>query len=193
MLAAVVCILTAGQACFAGQSNSGLRVQIIQGNGARNKVGEIPPDPITVQILNRQNRPVPNATVTFTAPLQGPSGSFANGSNVLRVTTDFEGRALATFYQANSIEGPYLIQIRAEYQGLSATAAVRQNNVAVREAASSSKKKLIIVILAAVGAAGAAAVAAGGGGGESSNPNSGPPPAGPPAISFGGATVGAPQ
>src|SRR5439155_25966239 len=112
--------------------------------------------PITVMVTDSNNQPVTGATVVFTAPGSGPSGTFANGAQSLTVFTD-DGRASAVEYHPNSISGEYQIQVRAEYLGRIAFAKVRQRNV---ERKSNHR---FITILAVAGAAVGGAIALSGG------------------------------
>jgi hypothetical protein len=53
--------------------------------------------------------PVDGATVTFTAPSSGASGTFANGTITDTETTNALGIANATLFKANSIAGNYTV------------------------------------------------------------------------------------
>ena len=91
-------------------------------------------------------------------------------------------------YRPNSVEGSYTIQVRAEYQGESAMATVRQSNVLVKKSKMSSKRKYVFVALAGAGAAIAASGLSGGGGGGGNSGTSVRPPT--PTITFGGSSIG---
>ncbi len=173
------------------QSTEGLRVQVVEGSGAQNIVEQIPATPLSVRVVDRNNRPVRGATVVFTSPSAGPSGDFANGQNVLSTLTDEEGIALAPQYRPNDVLGSYEIRVRADYLGQNASNSIRQTNVA-------QKKSLgkIIAIMAVAGAAGAAgaALAARKGAGGAASPSTSPTPVpgGGPTITFGGSSVAGP-
>jgi uncharacterized repeat protein (TIGR01451 family) len=49
--------------------------------------------------------PVPGIVVTFTAPLSGATGTFANSTNTTQTTTNASGVATATVFTANTTEG----------------------------------------------------------------------------------------
>ena len=65
---------------FAAQDGALLRLLAIQGSQAENIVSQ-PARPIMVRVVDRNDRPVPDATVVFSAPMSGPGGDFADGSN----------------------------------------------------------------------------------------------------------------
>ena len=183
------CFLLMAQSILHGQSDLGLRIQIVAGNGAQNTIETIPPTAITIRVVDRDNRPVHGATVVFTAPEAGPSGDFPNGLNTLTTITDEDGLAIAPQYRANDIPGRYLIGVRADYLGEFVSAAIRQSNATPKK----SLGKLIMITTAAAGAAGAALVLRKGGGGGSTSSSTATPSPTAPTISFGSATVAAPQ
>src|SRR5262249_2960405 len=88
-----------------------LQIIIVQGEGARNLVQQVPPEPLVVRVEDG-GRPVLGATVIFTAPAAGPSGQFANGSANLVLTTDQSGLAVADGFHPNAIAGSYQIGVR---------------------------------------------------------------------------------
>ena len=60
---------------------------------------------IQVEVLDAQSKPVPNLTVTFTAPPTGASATFPSGNTAI---TDASGRAAASI-AANSVAGQYTV------------------------------------------------------------------------------------
>jgi hypothetical protein len=175
------------------QSGIGVTIQIQEGNNVQNVVDKDAPKPIVVRVMDRTGRPLPEATVLFSAPETGPGGNFASESNPVIVFTDQQGVATAPQYHANSMEGSYRIQVQASYMGESSTTPITQTNIAQKK----SSKKLLIFTAVAGGAAAAAlgAMKGGGSGGGSSTPStpSNPGSSTPPTITFGGTTIGAPQ
>jgi hypothetical protein len=167
------------------QSEVGLRLRIVQGEGNRNVIGQTAAVPIAVRVTDRDDRPISGATVVFTAPDKGASGDF-DGEVSLRVLTDEKGTATVKNYRPNRVEGRYPILVQAEYMGELATGIMVQNNLAAKK----SHTKMIAIV-AAAGAVGAAAFAAKGGGGGSSS--SGSPSSPLPTITFGTATVNGPR
>jgi hypothetical protein len=179
-----VCLLILCPWTFAGQQ-AGLKIIVVGGSGQENVINEIPPEPLSVRIVNAANLPVTGATVVFTTPPTGPGGAFPTGPS-FNTVSDEQGQALGLLYRPNSIEGSYMIQVRAEYMGESAMATIRQSNVLVKKSKVSGKRKFVIALVAGAGAAIAASSLSGGGNGSSSAP------AGPakPTITFGGSSIG---
>jgi hypothetical protein len=189
--AVITCLLVVAQSLAAGQSGLGLRAIVVQGNGARNIIEQIPPTPLIVRVVDRNDRPVPGATVVFSAPEAGPSGDFANGMGSLTTLTDENGLAAAPHFAPNASEGAYQIAVRAQYLDEVALTRIAQTNVAPKK----SFAKMIVILAAAGGAAAGAAVLAGrsSSGSPASAPSAPASPVTTPAISFGGATVGTPR
>jgi hypothetical protein len=184
---AIVVALMLVEFASASQSDLGLRIQVLEGSGRQNTLERIAPTPVRVRVVDRNNRPISNATVVFAAPGSGPGGDFVNGSSSIIVFTDEQGVVAAPDFLANAVEGPYQFQVRASYMEETAVVAVRQNNVVPR------KSKKIVVIMAVAGAAAGAAFATRGGGSESGSPTSPPPAVPAPTVSFGGSSVGGPR
>jgi hypothetical protein len=178
-----VCLLFIAQSGLAEQAEVGLRLQIVQGNGTQNVVDQKAEVPISVRVTDRNNRPIPGATVVFTAPDKGASGDFG-GQNTLRILTNENGLAVAHNYRPNRIEGRYPILVQAEYMGELATGIMVQTNVIGKK----SHGKMI-AIAAVAGAVGVALVARGGGSGGGSTPSATTVPT----ITFGQSSVGGPK
>jgi hypothetical protein len=170
-----------------------LKIIVVGGSGAQNLINQVPPEPFAVRIVDANDRPVTGATVVFTAPSAGPGGAFPTGS-AFSTFSDEEGRALGVLYRPNTVEGSYMIQVRAEYMGEVAAASIRQSNVITKASGRSINRKLVIAVVAGAGAAIAAAGLGGGGGnggsGGGSNSTPGPPPAATPTITFGSSSIG---
>ena len=121
-----------------------LNLVIVEGDGAINNIQQRVAREVIVQVNDENNRPVGGAVIAFALPASGPGGTFANGTNLLTVTTDASGRATAGF-TPNSVAGSFRVTVNASFQGQTATAVVAQTN--------------------ALAAAGAGATAAGAGAG----------------------------
>jgi hypothetical protein len=66
--------------------------------------------PLVATVLDKGSNPVSGATVTFTAPTTGPSGTFANGTITTMATTNANGVATSTTFTANgTVGGPYIV------------------------------------------------------------------------------------
>ncbi len=63
--------------------------------------------PFSVTLQDPFGVPIPGTPVTFTAPSTGASGTFANGTNTVTITTNGSGVATATPFTANGISGAY--------------------------------------------------------------------------------------
>jgi hypothetical protein len=172
---------------------AGLRITIVEGEGAINNVRQrVNREPI-VQVEDNNRKPIAGAVVVFLLPDQGASGTFPDGSHMLMTVTDNQGRAVARGIRPNSQSGPMQIRVNASFQGLTASSAITQTNVAGAAAASgfaglSTAAKIAIVLGIAGGAAAAATIIATHTGGSST-------PAAPPPIVIapgGSPTVGAP-
>jgi hypothetical protein len=66
--------------------------------------------PLVATVLDSGSNPVSGATVTFTAPSSGASGTFANGTTTDTETTNASGVATSTTFTANGTTGgPYTV------------------------------------------------------------------------------------
>src|SRR5262245_11311676 len=184
--AVTVCILLfLAQSSLSAQSEIGLRLQIVQGDRNQNSIGQPVAVPIAVRVTDRDNRPIPGATVVFTAPDKGASGDF-DGEHSYRLLTNESGLATVRNYRPNRIEGRYPVLVQAEYMGELATGILVQTNVAEKK----SRGKMIAIAAAAGGAVGAALLASRSGSGGSNSPT---PTVSVPSITFGGASVSGPR
>jgi hypothetical protein len=133
-----------------------LNIVIVEGEGTLNNVKQrVNREPI-VQVTDENHKPVAGAAVVFFLPASGPSGTFANGSQTLTVTTDSTGRAAATGIHPNRQVGKMQIRVTASFNGLSATATITQTNMVganVGRGVSTMTKVLIIGgVVVAIGA-----------------------------------------
>jgi Big-like domain-containing protein/galactose oxidase-like protein len=76
--------------------------------------------PLQVIVEDASGNLVPNATVTFTAPASGASGTFANSTAKTTAVTNSSGVATASPFTANSASGGY--SVAASVSGVSTTA-----------------------------------------------------------------------
>src|ERR1700736_1226308 len=74
-----------------------LHIVIIDGDGFTNNVKKHTAREPIVEVRDRNNSPVPGATVAFTLPSSGASGTFAGGSKLVTVVTNQAGRASTVF------------------------------------------------------------------------------------------------
>ena len=190
-----VTLLTAC-AILSAQQPPELQILVIGGEGSINNVKQRTAREPVIEVRDRNNRPVAGALVLFEAPRNGASGTFFGNSPTLRVTTDPQGRAVGQGFRPNNTGGAFGIQVTATFQGITATAVVRQTNViggaaagAGAGAAAAGHGKLIGILIG-IGAAAAAgtAYAVTHSGNSSSTPTT--PPTPPATISAGTGTVG---
>jgi hypothetical protein len=174
----------------------GLSIVIVEGEGAINNIRQrVNREPI-VQVEDENRRPVAGAAVTFFLPDSGPSGTFLNGSRMLTVTTDAQGRAAATGIQPNNQAGQMQIRVTASSQGRTATATITQTNAVGAAAAGaggglSALAKVLIVLGIAGGAAAGGIIAATSGNGNGNGGGGGPTPG--VVLTPGTPTVGGPR
>jgi hypothetical protein len=178
-------IFLACGSALAAEAQTGLKIVVLEGNGARAVIAKPAPKPIMVRVVDSSNRPVAGATVVFTAPANGPSSNFVNGSNSMIVFTNAQGVAMAQDYRANSAAGDYRIQVEAAYMGDVTTLAIAHTNVAPQR----SNSRLFLIALAAGGAAGAV-LATRSGDSSSSSQGSSHTVSTPPTITLLGSSLG---
>src|ERR1041385_7196761 len=78
---------------WAQQAAAGLRIIIVEGEGAINNIRQrVNREPI-VQVEDNNRKPVAGAVVVFLLPDSGASGTFTDGSRMLMTVTDNQGRA----------------------------------------------------------------------------------------------------
>lgn len=77
------------------QSAAGFQIMVIDGQDAVNIVKSNSAGKVTVEVRDKNNVPVAGALVTFTAPDDGASLIFANGSRTATAVTEVNGRAVA--------------------------------------------------------------------------------------------------
>jgi hypothetical protein len=168
------------------QAAPALNIVIVEGEGTLNNVKQrVNREPI-VQVEDENHKPVAGAAVVFFLPTSGPSGTFANGSQTLTVTTDALGRASATGIHPNHTLGKMTIRVTASAGGLSASATITQTNIAGANVGRGLSTTTKILIIAGV-AAGIGAGVYFGVRGSSTGPTTGI------IITPGTPTVGAPQ
>jgi streptogramin lyase len=78
------------------------------GSGQSATVTDAFASPLVVTVKDQYGNPVPGASVTFTAPASGPSGTFSNGKATITETTDANGQ-LSEAFTANTAAGAYAV------------------------------------------------------------------------------------
>lgn len=173
------------------ESPTQLNIVIVEGEGAVNNLRQrVVREPI-VRVEDQNHKPVAGAVVVFLLPGNGPSGTFANGSNLLTEVTGPDGQAAARGLTANKLSGPYKMQVTASKGNLSANAIISvTNGASTAGGAGVSTKVIVILAIAAAVAAGAAVALTRGGSSMSSTGTTGSTAT---SLSPGTPTVGAPH
>ena len=116
------------------QAPTGLSINIVEGEGAINNVRQrVNREPI-VQVEDQNHKPIAGAVVMFLLPDSGASGTFPDGSRMLMIVTDNQGRAAARGIRPNGLSGPMQIRVTANFQGLNASSVITQTNLAAAAA-----------------------------------------------------------
>jgi hypothetical protein len=124
----VLACLMLGDGVVWAQAKPGLRIVVVEGEGAINNIQlGVAREPV-VEVRDENDRAVAGAKVTFTAPKQGPGGTFFGASPTLTSATDDNGRAVATGFRPNAEEGRFQIQVIAVIGDRTATAVITQSN-----------------------------------------------------------------
>ena len=166
----VVALLLTGlllaQAPLSAQARPGLKIMIVEGEGAINNIqlgaGKEP----TVEVRDESDQPVSGAKVSFALPERGPGGTFFGASRTVTVPTNDQGRATATGFRPNLYEGRFQIQVTAAAGEKTGAAVINQSNslptgvVNKVEHKKGLSRGKIIAILVGVGIAAAIVVAA---------------------------------
>jgi hypothetical protein len=180
---------------------SRLKILVLEGEGAINNIRQRTARDPMVEVQDENNKPVAGAVVVFLLPDRGASGTFANGARSLTVTTDAQGRAMATGLQPNNVQGEFQIRVSASHQGQMASATIAQSNVMSAAAAAGAGAgagagaaagagKLIAILAIVGGAVAGGVVAATQAGNNGSNGGTPPRVAN---VSAGSPTVGPPR
>ncbi|WP_421693946.1 beta strand repeat-containing protein [Aestuariivirga sp.] len=88
---------------------SAVSISIVQGSPQFAVVGSSYATPLIVLVKDAYGNPVPNAPVTFLAPMAGSTAKFPGGANKVIITTDANGMATAPAIVANNIRGSFAI------------------------------------------------------------------------------------
>lgn len=127
ILAITLSVLLAAPPLAHGQDAS-IQVRVLAGDGGINNINRnVAVEPV-VEIVDQAGQPLPKATVTLRAPASGPSVTFFGASRVATMTTDDQGRVRVSGMLPNTQPGTFQIEVEAEYNDLSAVAAITQSN-----------------------------------------------------------------
>ncbi|MEZ5400175.1 MAG: hypothetical protein R2729_10945 [Bryobacteraceae bacterium] len=147
--------LAFGPVCpAAAQQKPKLQILVIDGEGAINNTRQrIAREPI-VEVRDENDKPIGGAIVSFTLPNSGASGSFANGSRLLIVPTNDQGRAIASGIRMNNTPGDIQMRVSVSHQGETASTTINMRNVALAGAAGVGAATWVAIIAGAAAAAG---------------------------------------
>jgi hypothetical protein len=115
-------------------AENGLHIQIIEGDRGINIIKRKTAVAPVVEVRDRNNLPVAGAVVTFTAPNDGPSIIFLNGSRSISVVAEANGRATTVGLKPVN-EGSLQINVSATADSQTATATISMTNVMTAAAA----------------------------------------------------------
>jgi hypothetical protein len=113
---------------------SGLHIQILAGDRGVNIIKRKTAVAPVVEVRDRNNLPVAGAMVTFTAPNDGPSIVFLNGSRSITVIAEANGRATTVGMKPVNA-GNFQISVSATSDSQTATASIPMTNVLTAAAA----------------------------------------------------------
>jgi hypothetical protein len=124
-----------------------LRIAVLAGAGEREYVNQKVRVEPSVEVDDEKGKPVEGATVVFSLPKQGPTGSFESGSKTYTGTTDAKGRVTAPTIRLNRLKGPFIIQVAASFQGQAGNALISETAIKSKRAANFgvSTKTLVYV------------------------------------------------
>jgi hypothetical protein len=174
-------------------TDSQLKIEVLEGQGAINNIRQRTSPDMVVRVDDASQQPVAGASVAFTLPADGPSGTFIDGGKTMVVTTDATGKAVVRGMKPNKLAGKMEIRVTASHQGKTASAVITRFNMTVDNAQKSGGNGKWIAILLAVGAAGATGAVLGTRGGSTPAPIPGPSTPVPIGITAGSGSVGPPQ
>jgi hypothetical protein len=192
-------ILQPGMLAQDSATKERLHIEILKGDrGVNNLKTKTAIRPI-VEVRDRNDLPVAGIAVTFSAPNDGPSVVFLNGSRSITLMSDSAGQIVVEGMQPVN-PGRFQIAVSASLQSETIVTAISLTNVLTEPAAASRAKKQGLskgVIFALVGGGAAAAIGIGIGLGGHSGGGSGTSSSTIPSASIGlgsgGATAGPPH
>lgn len=175
-----------------GAQSAELAVVVLEGGGALNSIDARRAREPVVRV-ERGGSPVAGAVVHFILPARGPGGSFANGEMSYTATTGEDGIVKARGLRPNRTAGAFEIRVTASHGGETASAIVRQINVASAEDRGGRSRKYLWLGVIGGAALGGALAAVLGGSEAPASPRPGIVPAGGTTVSPGTPNLGPPN
>ena len=113
----------------AAVQSGGLKINVVQGEGARNSIrGRTGVSP-AVEVRDEEDKPVAGAEVVFQLPASGPGGVFHGWMRMQTARTNAQGYAAASAFTPNDQEGRFNIKVTATQGNKSASTVIAQINV----------------------------------------------------------------
>jgi hypothetical protein len=175
------------------QSTGGLKIVVVEGEGAQNNVRTRSATQPLVEVRDDTDKPVPGAEVVFQLPPAGPGGVFNGWMRTQTARTGPDGRASTNGFAPNEEEGRFNIKVTATSGTKNTSAIIAQSNTRGGGAAGGSQAKSksnlwkVLLVLGAAGLTGGIIAATRGG------DNSSTVTTVPITISPGPVTVGGPR
>ncbi len=112
----------------AAQQSSGLKIIVVQGEGALNSTRARTATQPAVEVRDDSDKPVAGAEVVFQLPAAGPGGVFNGWMRTQTTRSGADGKAAASGFTPNDEEGRFNIKVTATAGTKSASAIVGQSN-----------------------------------------------------------------
>ncbi|MSV29599.1 MAG: hypothetical protein EXQ52_12775 [Bryobacterales bacterium] len=112
----------------AAQQSSGLKIIVVQGEGALNSTRARTATQPVVEVRDDSDKPVAGAEVVFQLPAAGPGGVFNGWMRTQTTRSGADGKASASGFTPNDEEGRFNIKVTATAGTKSASAIVGQSN-----------------------------------------------------------------
>lgn len=99
---------------FGLTNNAGTATQTVsQGGPTSVVVGQAAASSFSAEVEDAHGNPVSGASVLFTAPSSGPTGTFAGSGATATVTTGSNGIAISPIFTANTTAGAYIVTAKS--------------------------------------------------------------------------------
>jgi hypothetical protein len=172
----------------------GLKIVVLQGEGAVNHVKTRTGTEIVVEVRDERDLPVNGAEVVFQLPAAGAGGVFQDRSRIHTTKTNAQGQAASPTMIPNEEVGRLNIKVTATFGARTASIVISQRNsrevAAGGQGGGKSGLWKLLVVIGGAGAAGGILAATRGG---SSAPTVAPPPPNVLTVTTGPISVSGPR
>src|SRR5216684_2599458 len=110
------------------QAAGGLKIVVVQGEGAKNNVRTRSATQPVVEVRDDSDKPVAGAEVVFQLPPAGPGGVFNGWMRTQTARTSAEGRAETNGFTPNDEVGRFNIKVTATSGTKTTSAIIAQSN-----------------------------------------------------------------